>query len=92
MFQDSGDWNVLVTKTAEQQAPGLVVADDTDRKDIDPEISQVVHCIGAATGDDCTLAMSQNQDRGFAGDARNFAEDKFVSDHVSEYGHGDSRE
>jgi hypothetical protein len=36
--------------------------------------------------------MPQDQDRSFARDAGNFAEDKFVGNHVAEYGYGDTRE
>ena len=77
---------------AEQQAPGIVVADNSNRKHVDAEIGKIVDRVGAAAGDDGALAMPQDEHRRLAGDARNFAEDKFVRDHVAEHRHGDARE
>jgi hypothetical protein len=82
---------MFVAKTAEQQAAGFVIANNADRKHIDTEISEVVDRIGAASGDHGALAMPQDQYRGFARDAGNFPEDKFVGHHIAEDGYGDAR-
>jgi hypothetical protein len=83
---------MFVAKTAEQQAAGFVVANNTDRKHIDAEISEIIDRIRAATRDYSALAMPQDQHRSFSRNARNFTEDKFVGHHVAEHSYGDARE
>jgi len=92
MFENSGDWNTFVAKTAEQEASGFVVPDNANRENVYTQISQVVHGVSAPARNDCTFAMPQNQDRSFARDAGNVAEDKFVGNHIAEYGKGDAWE
>src|SRR5437763_862997 len=90
VFQNTRDWNAFVPKAAQQQATGIVVADDSYGKNINPEVCKIVCRVSAAAGNDGALAVTQNQDGRLPRDARDFAEDKFVCNHVTEDGDGES--
>ncbi len=81
--------NLLLVQPLQQQAAGLVVADDADRKNVDAQRSQVHHRIAAAAGNHGALAMLQDQHRRLARDARNLAKDEFVGHQVGQHGDRD---
>ena len=66
VFKDAGDRNAFVAKTAEQQASGLVVANNADRKNVHAEIGKVVDRIGSAARDHRTFAVTEDEHGGFA--------------------------
>src|SRR5439155_6879005 len=86
--QDPGDRNPLMTEASQQQSAGLVVADNSNRQNVDAQVCQIVHRVGAAAGNNCAFAMSKNEDWGLTRDAGYFAEYEFVGDHIAEHGHG----
>ena len=88
---NSGYRNALVTEGTQQQAPRLVIAENTDRKHVDAEVGKIIDRIGSASRNNRALTMGQNKHRRLARHARNFAENEFVRDHVSEHGDGDAR-
>ena len=47
----------------------LAAADDADREDVNAEVGEVVGGVSAAAGHDRALAMFEDEDGGFAGDA-----------------------
>src|SRR5262249_32661666 len=73
----------------DQQSSGFVIANDSDREYVHPEIGEVRNRVGASAGHDLAIAMLEDQDRRFAGDAGNFTENKFVGDKVSQHGDRD---
>ena len=81
-----------MTKAAKKQAPRFVVTDDPDRKHVHSEVSEIVDSIGAPAGNNISFFVTQDKNRRFAGNARDFSEDKFVGHHVAENGDCDSRE
>src|SRR6266536_3527770 len=76
-----------MTKASQQQSAGLIVADDSNRQNIDAQVRKIVDCVGAATGNNCAFAMSKNEDGSLARNAGYFAEYEFVGDHIAEHGH-----
>ncbi len=89
VFEHAAHSDALVAKVFQQHAPGFVVADDADGKNIHAEIGEIIGGVGAAAGDDRALAMLENQHRRFARHARNLAEDEFVGDQVAQHRDGD---
>jgi len=84
--------NAFVTEIPQQQAARIVVPYNAHRKNVDAEVREIVYRVGATAGDDRPLAMLEDQHRGLARDARNFAEHKFVRHHITEDGNRDARE
>ena len=89
VLQNAAHRNMLVAESLEQQAAGLVVADDADRQHVDAQVGEIIDGIGSAAGHDAAFAMLENQHRSLARNARDFAENKFVGHQVAEHGDGD---
>ena len=89
VLQNSAHRNVLVAEGLEQQAAQLIVANDTYRKHVDPQIREIMNRIGTASRHHAAFAMFQDEDWRFARYAGNLPENKFVGHQVAEHGHGD---
>src|SRR5262245_26038886 len=63
VFQYTAHWNSFVTKSFNEHASGLVIADDPNRKHVYSEISKIVYGIRTATGSNRPFTVLQNQDR-----------------------------
>ena len=61
-----------------------IIAHNADWQRHAPERVQVVHGVCSAAGNELRLALIQDQHRGFARDARNFAVDEDIRDEVSQ--------
>ena len=83
---------MLFAKRVEEKASGFVVADNTDGEYGHAERGEVVDGVGATTGDYGPLAMTKDQDRGFARHAGYLAVNELVSDKVGEDGDGEAWE
>src|SRR6266567_7149343 len=92
VFEDSSDGNPLMAEAAEQQAAGVVIADDAYRKNIDAEGGEIVHCVGSAARKHGAFAVPQNENRGLAGHPGYLAKNKLVGNHVAQHRHRDARE
>ncbi len=88
---DAADGNFLLVKFFQQKAAGLIIANNPNRQNADAERSQVHHCIGAAAGHHGSLATLQDQHWRLAGDASDFAKDKFVGHQIGQHGDRDLR-
>jgi hypothetical protein len=88
VFQNSRHRDLLVTEGAQQEAAGIIVANDPDGQNVYSEICQVIGGIGASPRNDGAIAMAENQHGRFARYARNFSEDELVSHHVAKHGDG----
>ena len=86
--QNAGDVDPLAAEEIEEFAAAFVVADYADWQDARAQFREVVHGVGCAAGVTLALAMAEDQDGGFAGDARDFAGDEFVEDEVADYADG----
>ena len=80
---------MFLAKGLDEQSSGFVITDSANGKHVDAEVSEVADRVGSASGNEFALAMLENENGSFARDARNFAEDKFISDEISEDGDGD---
>ena len=78
-----------MAKLFEQQAPRLIISDDTDRKNIHPKLGKIVDGVRASAWDYTALAVLENQNRGLAGDTGDFAEHEFICHKISDHGDGD---
>src|SRR5207237_8409019 len=86
---NAADWNTFVAKLFEQQAPRLIISDDTDRKNIHPKLGKIVDGVRASAWDYTALAVLENQTRGLAGDTGDFAEPDFIGHKIPDHGDGD---
>ena len=80
---------MLVAECLEQQAARLVVADHADGQHVDAQVREIADRIGAASGHDAAFAMFEDQDRSFARNPGDFAENKFVGHQIAEHGDRD---
>ena len=88
IFQDAAHRDVLVTEGPDKKAARFVLSDDPDRQNVNFQVGKVVNSIRAAAGDDGALAMLEDEDGGFARDARNLAVDELVGNKVGERSDG----
>jgi len=75
---------VLVPKTFAAKASRLVVSGYAYGEDVVAEVSEILDGVRSASGEDCSVAVLQDEHGSFAGDTRDFAEDEFVGDQISE--------
>jgi hypothetical protein len=78
-----------VAEGSQQQPAGFIVADDANRQHVHAKVSEIIDGVGAAAGNHLSIAMLQNQYRGFARDARNRAEHKLIGNQIRKYGYGE---
>ena len=84
VFQHSANRDAFVTKMFDQQSSRLVIADNPDWQNVDPEIGEIIRRIGAAARSDGPFTMLENQHRRLARDTRNLTKDKLIGDQVSQ--------
>ena len=89
VLENAADGNVLLAERLDEQTSGFVVADRADGKNVDAEIGEVADGVGAAAGDELSLAVFEDENGSFAGDAGDFSEDEFISDQIAEDCYGD---
>ncbi len=71
---------------------GIVAADHADGSGMRAERPKVGHTVGGAPRGEHAALLVQDEHRSLAGDALDVAEDKLVSDEVSEHGDRQSDE
>src|SRR5262249_34697959 len=72
--ENARDRNPFVAEGPEQRPASFVIAHDPNRKNVHPEVREIVYRVGSAARNHGPLPMTKNQDRSFTGDARDFAE------------------
>src|SRR5437868_3676779 len=80
------DGHFATAKRLQQQAAGLVIADDADGQHIHAKVSKIAYCIRAATRNHGSLTVLQDEHRRFPTYARYLAKNELVRDHVSHDG------
>src|SRR5258708_32701161 len=70
---DSGDGDVFVAETTEQQTSGVVVSYDSHREHVDAQGRKIIYGIRPSPRDDRALAMPQDHTWGRARNAGEFA-------------------
>jgi hypothetical protein len=85
IFQNARDWNLFVAKGAQQKPASIVVANDSDRQDVNTQISEVIRGIRATTGNNRAFAMAKDEHWGLARHARDFTDHEFIRNHVAQY-------
>src|SRR6266700_3762118 len=89
--KNAGNWNSFVAETFHEQTSRLVVSHDPHWQNADAQIGKIVHRVCSAAGKNGAFAMAKDEHRRLARDARDFAEDEFVGDHVAKHGDRDAR-
>jgi len=79
---------MFATEVIEELAACGVVADYSNGEDARAEVGEVEDGIGCAAWIRFGTAMTDDQDRGFARDAGNFAGDEFVENEIADYADG----
>ena len=86
--EDAGNVDAFAAEMIEELAAGCVIADYADGEDAGAEVGQVEDGVGCSAWIRFGAAMAEDQDGGFAGDARNFAGDEFIEDEIAHYADG----
>ena len=77
-------------ESLEQETSGFVIPHYTDGKDVHPQFSKIVDGISCSAGNHRALAVFQDEDRGFARDARNLAKDELVGHQITKNCNGNA--
>src|SRR5581483_683916 len=86
VFQDAGDRDVLMAECLDQKLAWLIGTDDAYGQHVYSQVGEVIDGIGSAARNNSSVAMFENEDRGFAGNAGDFSKNKFVCDQVTQHG------
>src|SRR5215467_5069736 len=78
VFENAANRNAAMAEGTQQLATGLIVSNDADGKNVDPQVRKIADRVGASAGNDFAIAVSQDEDRSLAGYARNFAKYELV--------------
>jgi len=82
--KNAGNVEMFAPETADQSVARWVVSNRSDGQHASAERGKIIGGIGAATGNKLRFAMAEDEDRRFAGNARNLAKLKFISDEISQ--------
>src|SRR6185437_3283084 len=72
VFQNACNWDLLMAESTQQKATRIVVADNSHRQNIDPEVREIVGGVRSATGNNDAFAMAKDEHRRLSRHARNF--------------------
>jgi len=64
---------MLVPECLDEQFAGLIVADHSNRENIDAEIGEIIDGVSTTTRNELALAMLENEDRSLSRDTLNVA-------------------
>src|SRR5262252_6193315 len=79
---DPTDVDAEIGKVSEELLPLCIITDHTHRKWFGAKRPKIVDGIGAASRNDLSFPMIQNEDRCFARNSRNFPVDEYVGDEI----------
>src|SRR5882762_9592451 len=86
--ENPGNVDSLAVELNDQRVSGEVIAHRCDRQDVRAERRKVVGSVGAASRNNFSFAMLEDQDRRFTRDARNFAILEFIGNEVAKENDG----
>jgi len=81
--ENPGNVDSLAVELNDQRVSGEVIAHRCDRQDVRAERRKVVGSVGAASRNNFSFAMLEDQDRRFTRDARNFAILEFIGNEIA---------
>jgi hypothetical protein len=82
-LHDAGNVDILAAKIFYEGSATLVVADNTYGQHARAEISEIVDGVRGAAGISLGAAVTENQDRRFARNTRNFAGYEFIQNEIA---------
>jgi hypothetical protein len=81
---DARDVHFFAAEFFEQRAAAMVSTHNSDGENFSAEIGKVIDGICGAAGIVFGFAMTKDQDRSFAGDARDVASNKLIEDEIAD--------
>src|SRR5882672_3993106 len=88
VLEHSANGNAAVAEGTEQEPARFIVTYYTDRKNSYAQVGKVANRVGGAARNYFAIPVLQDQHRRFARDARDFAEDEFIGDQITQDGDG----